>query len=401
MEQIFLQEQMNTQLDLLGGKPEAKVMNGKPVFNVPAKTVLNLDSGFKHKLLCDGPTFSMGTSCGFSCTFCYVEDMVRKLMVLPMMAAPAASGLGHSEIVIRRAQGLGILRDQLTDGKGRPKFKNESGWLALTPALSPEEREKNRSEGKGLLALTPALSPGEREKTAAPLKNQALFGRAVCYASPLVDVAANVSLMEETIEACRTILELTHWDIRLLSKSNLLPRLAEGLEKSAGKWGPKKRMIYGVSTGTLEDGLARSFEVGTAPVSKRLASLYWLQDNGFRTFGMICPSLPQRDYKGFARGMASAIRAERCEHVWAEVMNLRGESFSRTIQALREGNFSWEADALIEVSQDKGAWEEYARATFLAHAGVLPKGKLRFLQYVSAGSRAWWAEREGKGAVLL
>ncbi len=36
--------------------PTRNVMGGKPVYQVPAKSVLNLDSGFKHKLLCDGPT---------------------------------------------------------------------------------------------------------------------------------------------------------------------------------------------------------------------------------------------------------------------------------------------------------------------------------------------------------
>jgi hypothetical protein len=47
-------------------------MNGKPVYSVPAKAVINLDSGFKHKLLCDGPTFSTGSACAYSCAFCYV-----------------------------------------------------------------------------------------------------------------------------------------------------------------------------------------------------------------------------------------------------------------------------------------------------------------------------------------
>lgn len=31
-------------------------MNGKPVFTVPAKTIINFDSGFGKKLLCDDMT---------------------------------------------------------------------------------------------------------------------------------------------------------------------------------------------------------------------------------------------------------------------------------------------------------------------------------------------------------
>src|SRR5436190_17847327 len=56
-----------------------------------------------------------------------------------------------------------------------------------------------------------------------------------------------MDLVRETIEACKLILELTHWQIRLLSKSNLLPIIAREL--------PRDRIIYGVSTGTLDDKL--------------------------------------------------------------------------------------------------------------------------------------------------
>ena len=53
-------------------------MNGKPVFTVPSKTIINFDSDFKTKLLCDGPTFSAGTACVYNCTFCYVPTVYRK-----------------------------------------------------------------------------------------------------------------------------------------------------------------------------------------------------------------------------------------------------------------------------------------------------------------------------------
>jgi len=52
-------------------EPKRAIMNGKPVFDVPAKSVLNMESGFRHKLLCDGPTFTAGSACAYSCCFCY------------------------------------------------------------------------------------------------------------------------------------------------------------------------------------------------------------------------------------------------------------------------------------------------------------------------------------------
>lgn len=327
-------------------------MNGKPVHSIPALSVINFESGFRHKLLCDGPTFSTGTACVYSCAFCYVPDMMRKQQ--PYLEAHGIQG-PHDGMVIRRAGAVTRMWNQLTDSKGRPRFDDPSDTRVI-------------------------------------------------YASPLVDVAGNMQLVRETVEACLTILQLTHWQIRLLSKSNLLPQIAASIpEKHA------QRMIYGVSTGTLDDALARAFEAGTPLVSKRLESLHWLQDRGFRTFGMICPSLPQRDYSAFARDAWSAIRADRCEHVWTEVINVRGESMVRTCAALRSAGYEWEARQLELCAGDKQRWEGYAKATFDAHvsASLADPGprsgepKLRHLQYVTAASRPWWQARIPDGAILL
>jgi DNA repair photolyase len=312
-------------------------MNGKPVYTVPAKAVLNMDSGFRHKLLCDGPTFTAGSACAYSCTFCYVPPLMRK--------SPHLAGIPllHSDVVIRRTAAVAALVKQLS-------------------------------------------LPSIRRRASEPL---------VLYMSPLVDIAANLELRDETIEACHEILSRTEWQIRLLSKSNLLPSVAHALVDH------RDRLIFGVSTGTLDNGLARSFELHTPLVSKRLAALHQLQDEGFRTFGMICPSLPQADYGAFARAMYGAIRADRCEHVWAEVMNVRGDSLTQTVAALREHGYNAEAGRLHHVSTDGLAWENYARATFEAHAPLYQPGQLRFLQYVTKKSRPWWAARMAKGAVLL
>lgn len=316
-------------------------MNGKPVVMVPAKSVINFESGFKAKLLCDGPTFSMGSACAYSCSFCYVPAMMRK--------SPHLKGvdLKHEDVVIRREKALNILGDQLTDRHGNYKYK------------SPEDRR-------------------------------------VIYASPLVDVAGNMELVRETIEACKIILAFTHWQIRLLSKSNLLPKVAQGIPEEF-----KNRVIYGVSTGTLDDKLAKAFEAGAPLVSKRIESLHWLQDHGYRTFGMICPSLPMEDYVEFARTMFEAVRGDKCEHVWAEVINVRGESMGKTVEALTNAGYTTEAERLIEVSRDKVKWEEYARETFLEHSPHYRKGQLRFLQYVNKSNQEWWSRYSSWGAVCL
>jgi DNA repair photolyase len=345
--------------------PARTTMNGKPVHNVPAKSVINFTSAFSHKLLCDGLTFSTGSACAYSCSFCYVEDLMRKNPHWQgyISQKPDAK---FEDVVIRREGAIEAMRQQLVS-YGKPRFKN------------PDDRR-------------------------------------VIFASPLVDVAANMDLVKETVEACKVILTLTNWQIRLLSKSNLLPRIAESLDcwwsnlsaDEQVKASPRDRIIYGVSTGTLNDGLAHAIEIGTPLVSKRIQSLHWLQDNGFRTYGMVCPSLPQTDYAKFATEMLAAIRADRCEHVWGEVINARGESFTRTHAALVAAGFRDEAASFASVSKDTVAWEQYARATFEAEAQCLAGAtgpdklpKLRFLQYVTKESRVWWLNRVKDGAILL
>ena len=216
------------------------------------------------------------------------------------------------------------------------------------------------------------------------------------YASPLVDVAATVELADETIQMCLAILELTHWQIRLLSKSPLILKIADMIPAKY-----QARMIYGLSTGTLDDGVAMAIEVGAPLVSRRLKVLQELQDRGLRTFGMACPILPQADATDHAARLAQAIRADRCEHVWAEAVNVRGDSLVRTCSALRKAGYDEQAGLLEQVSGNRSLWEDYARKTFLALKDVVPAVKLRFLQYVKKGTVAWWREHEGQGAVLL
>lgn len=319
-------------------------MNGKSVVEVDSPTVINFKSGFVHKMLCDGPTFTTGSSCVFSCTFCYVEDLMRK------NPHKLPNPKDHQHMVIRRRNPVDVVRKQLTYRNGNPRFSDAND-------------------------------------------------RRVIFASPLVDVAANMELVRETIDVCRVILHHTNWQIRLLSKSSLLPEVAQALEPF------RERMIYGVSTGTLDDRLAASFERGTALASKRISSLRQLQDSGFRTFAMICPSLPLDDgaYTDFAQRCADTLRTDRCEHVWAEVLNVRGESMLRTCAAFQAAGFEKQAAMVRLVSDDSGAWEDYARKTFEAHAKVYAgqPGKLRFMQYVRKATRAYWESQVKNGAIIL
>jgi DNA repair photolyase len=306
------------------------------------RRILNTKSHFEEKKLCDGITFTAGDSCKYSCDFCYVPSMGITRNDIPQ-------GKTHQDVIIRRKNPAERIRSELTNNKGEAKFLSENDTR-------------------------------------------------VCYASPLVDVAADIEMCKETIEICKVILSLTNWQIRLLSKSNLLPKIAEALDAH------KTRMIYGVSTGTLDNNLAKAFERGTPLVSKRIESLHWLQNHGYRTYGMICPSLPlpsKENYASFSAEICKAIRIEKCEHVWAEVINVRGESLKATAKSLADADFEDHKNRLQEVSESKEKWEAYNRATFLGHTENIPPDKLRYLTYVTKSGLDWWKKQKEKGAVLL
>lgn len=336
-------------------------INGKPVIMRPnARTVLTLESAkFQEKLLCDGITLNPGDACAFSCGFCYVGSQMIKVDKPHLEAFNAERRrnsereLTFEEVVIRRPDAVGLLRNQLFRSNGSPKFTD-------------------------------------------PNDNRVVYG------STLVDVAATMELLRETADLCNLILDNTAWQVRLLSKSSLLHRL---FKDNLIPERHRQRMILGFSTGTLDDKVAAAIEVGTAKVSKRIESLHWLQDNGYRTFAMLCPSLPQLDgdYDRFSREICEAIRVDRCEHVWAEVINLRGKSLVRTLAGLHQAGLEREAEALSAVmgpgNKDKS--EEYARNTFLAHTRHVPAEKLRFLQYIDDATAGWWAGQRRHGAVLL
>lgn len=329
-------------------------MNGKPVLHRDAKTVLKLDAeAFAEKLLCDGLILNPGDACAYSCSFCYVGPMMRHHTPPILRAHEEKTGklLEFSDVVIRRRSSVELLQGQLLKCSGCRKF--------------PDDDDHR-----------------------------------VVFSSSTVDVAANMDLLRETAELCNLILEHTGWQLRLLSKSHLLHKLvADGMI-------PEKyhhRMIFGFSTGTVNDRVAMAIEKGTALVSKRIESLHWLQDNGFRTFGMICPSLPQADYRRFSEEACQSIRVDRCEHVWAEPINVRGDSLVKTLAALKAAGLDEEAERLAAVSGagHGKAWEEYARQTFLAHTKYIPAEKLRFLQYIDHKTSDWWSGQRLHGAVLL
>ena len=192
-------------------------MAGKAVLYVQLDRVINFDSGFRHKRLCTGPTFTAGDRCVYRCSYCYTPGLPCRFHLTDVLAKAAKAGIAESDVVVRRSDAVKLALENLLDAKGK----------AATQLHEPH----------------------------------------VIYASPLVDVAANMELVRETAAIMLIILECTSWHIRILSKSHLLPRLADLIPPEY-----QKRVIYGVSTGTLDDKVAAAIERGAPPPSRRIAS---------------------------------------------------------------------------------------------------------------------------------
>lgn len=100
--------------------------------------------------------------------------------------------------------------------------------------------------------------------------------------------------------------------------------------------------------------------------------------------------------------LAGGPSSGKSDHAWAEVINVRGESMHRTCEALEKAGLHADAERLKAVSRKNSeAWEAYARSAFDACARYIPRKKLRFLQYPTAETMEWWADRRDHGAILL
>lgn len=148
--------------------------------------------------------------------------------------------------------------------------------------------------------------------------------------------------------------------------------------------------------------VARVVEKGATLPSTRFKIHRELLDEGFTMYGMSCPVLPVPDFRALAERIADEIQPDRLERVWCEVINRRGDSFIRTIAALRAAGLDDQAHRLAEMNRSEILWElEYNRRAFLGFREVMPAGKLAFLSYTTPSSESWWSQYATDGAVLL
>jgi DNA repair photolyase len=192
------------------------------------------------------------------------------------------------------------------------------------------------------------------------------------------DPCATEEQADITTSAIKLIMESSDLQVRVLSKSVLIMNIASELE------GFRNRITYSLSTGTIRPEISACIEGNASPIEERIKTLKQLQDNGFRTYGMLCPILPSEMDK--LDILIDEINPKGCEYIWAEAINVRGKSLVATREQLIKCELTEDAEAIGNVMVDKKNWQNYSKELFLDLQSKMKKRgllqKFRFLQYV-------------------
>jgi DNA repair photolyase len=286
-----------------------------------SKTGIAPTEGFKKKRLA-AYSVNVGNVCEFGCAYCYVPDMPFQ----------------HQSVKNLRQQGYEI-----------GEFSNYRTFDDLMSTVSRDAKKFEPGDASTVIFCT------------------------TC------DPCATHEHVDMTTAAAKVILENTDLTIRILSKSTNIQHVAQSLSAY------RDRVAYGLSTGTCCPEVSRAIETSASPILERVKALHCLQDNGYRTFGMICPVLPSE--KGMVVKLLDQVRPELCEEIWVEAINDKGNSLTGTHDAFCLAGLDWHAYAIRKVMESKVAWRNYSAELFLAFLKELKKRKLskklHFLQYVT------------------
>lgn len=183
-----------------------------------------------------------------------------------------------------------------------------------------------------------------------------------------------------TEKVLRMLIERTRFRIRILTKNAVV---------GASSWiaffaAHPNRFVVGLSTGTLDDGWARSIEIGTSPPSGRLEALARLQHSGVPTYAMLCPVFPDVLEGDRVEELIDRCDPATVEHVWAEPFNDRiNWRVVRSGYPTGSFGYRWFTQAFEE--GDTALWSDYATTLYARlHKKAIAEGwiaKLRYLLY--------------------
>ena len=297
------------------------------------KEPIQASDGFAKKLLSEFK-LDIVAKCGFGCSYCSSESGTNRRI----------KKVEHEAAIVAQV------------GRAVTPLEMRSVTLAWSEVLANLERQVLRKRpgwgrGKTLVfsMLTDAFSP-------FPLMNGT------------------------TRRALEIVLAHTEFRIRILTKNSIVGSgdWIEFFQRFPG------RFVVGLSTGTLDDGLAAELELGTSTPAARIRAIRSLQDAGVPTYGMFCPVFPSTLEGVRLESLVEQFRPELVEHVWAEPYNER-INWRQVRDSLSPDRF--ENGWLTEVYENRAreGWSRFAADLYLrlkAHADQNDWAhKLRYLLY--------------------
>ncbi len=160
------------------------------------------------------------------------------------------------------------------------------------------------------------------------------------------------------------LIQNTPSQIRILTKSHHVIDDFDVVPKDQ-----RRRVIVGLSTGIPagREDVAAAIEPNASSIKDRLRALAEARDQGFRTFGMLCPCPPLvSDSMEALYEMFHSVIACDVEDIWLEAVNMRGGNLGEMRNALYKAGLDREAEALspmIGGRNNKAAGENASRYT--------------------------------------
>lgn len=304
-----------------------------PVVVPSRKTQIHPAPGFKKKGLADYH-LELSALCGFKCTYC-------------------SSNAGN----------FARIRGRVDDWAGAVAAAGEK--LDMQDSVT--------SDGRAIV-LTFENIIGQLERELLAVKRDFGCGN-VLVVSELTDAFVPALVQPGiTRRALELLLERTEFTIRILTKSAVVGK-PEWVDFFAAH---RDRFLVGLSITTIDDRIVETVERGTSTPSARIKAHRVLQDSGIRTYGMLCPVLPESVQHVDA--LLDAIRPERCEQIWAEPINHRSDKWSLDHRELQWSGYSLGLYSSIAERASRDGW--IARLNYLLYeGGVAPEHAKAYLLF--------------------
>jgi DNA repair photolyase len=193
------------------------------------------------------------------------------------------------------------------------------------------------------------------------------------------------------------------WAVRILTKNAAVAKDFDFIREY------RDRVLVGLSLTATPDreNVMLTVEPNASPISERVAVLKQAHEMGLRTYGMLCPLLPNiADAPQHIDQLVRFCKIIGVEEVFAEAVNPRGAGLRLTEDALRAAGLAAEADAVHQVRRTEN-WSAYVAKLIKSIQVAMRRhgmiSRLRFLLYPArlqdADRNA--IEKDGEGVIWL